>query len=331
MKYRGLLVAGLVVSTVGVVALYLLSTNNASFVGDLPKGAPASTEIKPSTSLGASNTSRVIVAPDSGSRVIQAGGNSVPRIGHGSTSTQRAALWKNALSSLSIEETAIGLLASDDPNDWLRAVSLHILCINGFDRSDLVPDRVPQLDATFGRSFRQVATRFSARCGELGQEFLSRAPDVQARAVAANIPLALAPGLTNDVIKSGLSDDQFKRLAELFNDSEAATLWLTRNLRNLDTVLPNVDGFGGASREDLQAASVMALCLRGLDCGQDSVVSLKLCVNTAGKVCSDEGPLSALQQMDPQRSARINAAAQRIDAALTQGNPAALGIRRHPE
>jgi hypothetical protein len=222
----------------------------------------------------------------------------------------------------------VTLLASDDPNDWLRAVSLHILCISGFDHSDLSPDRVTQLDATFGPSFRRVATLFSVRCGELGQGFLSRAPDLQSRAVAAKAPLALAPGLTNSAIDKGLPDDQFKRLAELFTDSDAATLWLTRNLSRLDVALQNAEGFSGVTKEDLQAASVVALCLRGLDCGQDSVVSLKLCANTSGRVCSVDGPLSALKQMDPERSARINAAAQRIDAALTQGNPAALGIRR---
>ncbi len=237
-------------------------------------------------------------------------------------------LWRRAVSAADIGQEALVLVASEDPNDWLRAVSLHLLCISGLERSDLSPGRTAQLDSTFGQPFREVTAYFTARCGELGHEFLSRTPDLQARATAAKAPLALAPSLTNATIDKGMTEEQLARLSDLLNDGDAATLWLTRNVGRLDSVIQNLGETAGLSKEDLQTASVVTLCLRGLDCGKESVVSLKLCVNTSGKVCSIGGPLAALEGLDPQRVRAITNLAQKIDAALNQANPEGLGIRR---
>jgi hypothetical protein len=309
----------LLIGTIGVL-VYLLpsSADTTRPIAQLPATA-AMISNKESVSMAA-------VDPATSMSVVRTGGISFNPVSLASTALNA---WKRSITSVQLEAEALNLLAGGQPVDGLQAMSLHSLCISGFDSSDFSPNQVEKIDATFGSTARRVAQVFDVRCGELGKlSFLSRISDVQARAAQAQVPLALAPGITNTTIDQGLSEDQFKRLSEIMVDNEAATLWLTRNFRRLDGLLQNADGFNGVPREDLRAATIVAFCVRGVDCGENSLLSLQLCVNTSGKICSEGGVLAAIQNLSPDAAQRINASAQRIDAALSEGNPTAIGFRR---
>jgi hypothetical protein len=322
MNVRGrLLMAAFLIAGGGLALVYFLSSNKDG-------SAAAAAASSGGTSSVSGNQSKIIVVaePAASASFIRTESTGLTRSG---LPPNAPLSWKRHIASVELEATALNLLASDRPGDWLQALALNSLCTSGFDLGDLSPSLVEETDAIYGSAFRRVAQLSSVRCGELGKlSFLDRLSGVYARAEQAKEPLALAPLVTNATIDQGLSDDQLKRLSEVLLDNESATLWLALNFRRLDRILQNAEGFNGISRDDLRAASVVAFCLSGLDCGESSVLSLQLCANTGGQICSEGGVLSALQKMEPDLARRINTSAQRIDSALTEGNPIALGFRR---
>ena len=227
--------------------------------------------------------------------------------------------WRSAMGGTSMEATALDLLASADSDDWMRASALHILCISGVENMDA---------SAFGATFATVVHRASERCGGLGTTaFLPNVASTTPKAKQANNALALAPSLTNTAVEQGLSVSELDRLKALFANSESATLWLVRNASRLHSTLANVEALSTYSWQDLGAASVVALCLRDVDCGASSILSLRLCLNAGRDVCSERGVLDALHRAGPERAQRINAAAQQIEVALSQGKPEMLGLR----
>lgn len=240
--------------------------------------------------------------------------------------------WQRALAAGSIETNAQDLVASTDANDWLRLASLHMLCQSGIPASDLDPARATAADARYGAAYRRVAANIASRCGEFGQNvFVARFAQLESRAIEDRASLALAPSLNSLTLTKGMTDEELQRLSALFADGDLATLWLARNVRRLDGMLLNANDFSGTPREDLQVASVYTLCLRGIDCGASSLLTLQLCAMTRGAVCATDGITAAVQQMPVDRSARINNAARSIDSALSSGNLLSLGIRIRPK
>jgi len=242
--------------------------------------------------------------------------------------TRMAKLWKKTMAAARVDSGAPELLASIDPNDWLRASSLHLLCLNGLGADELDPARAAAVDAKVGAVYRKVATAFAARCGDLGQNaYAARYTHLESRALEAGAALSLAPALTDTTLEKGLTGAELRQLQLALADGEVASLWLARNFRRLDAALATVPGLAATPREDLQVAAVVAFCMRGLDCGADSLMTLQLCVNTRGVTCSEAGVAAVMQQMPPDRAARINSAARSIDGALSGADPMALGIR----
>ncbi|MBL8310235.1 MAG: hypothetical protein JNL19_07425 [Burkholderiales bacterium] len=133
--------------------------------------------------------------------------------------------------------------------------------------------------------------------------------------------------MTNNVLNKGLSPAEFGLLTSAFGDRDSATLWLAQNFRHLDRAMGAAPNFSAWNSEDLRAASLIALCQRGLDCGPESLLSLQLCVNTDGRVCSINGPQAAVNELGAEQAARIVNAAFKIAAALDERDPEALGLK----
>lgn len=238
----------------------------------------------------------------------------------------QGASWTDAVHSGQPRSTAVGLLSSSDPTDLMRGTVLYRLCISGYDLNDLSQDQAEAIQARMGRAYRLVVVKFTALCGGLANLSVQVA---QARRAAADaqLPLALAPTLTNNVLNKGLSPAEFGLLTSAFGDRDSATLWLAQNFRHLDRAMGAAPNFSAWNSEDLRAASLIALCQRGLDCGPESLLSLQLCVNTDGRVCSIDGPQAALNELGAEHAARIVNAAFKIGAALDERDPEALGLK----
>ena len=313
MKIRSLAVSALGAAILVCLALYGSRMYRQAAVLNDPPGVSS----LPST-VGGAPSGKVCNVVEASTELTRAGyGNNLAAAPTARSPSMLA--WRSAMAGKSMEGTALDLLASANSDDWMRASALHILCISGVENMDA---------SEFGATFATVVNRASERCGGLGTTaFLPYVASTTPKAKQANNALALAPSLTNATVEQGLSVSERDRLQALFADSERATLWLVRNSSRLHSTLANVEALAAYSWQDLGAASVVALCLRDVDCGEGSVLSLRLCLNAGRKVCSERGVLDALQRAGPERAQRINAAAQQIEVALSQGKPEMLGLR----
>jgi hypothetical protein len=217
------------------------------------------------------------------------------------------------------------LLASGNPDDWYRAMTVRSQC------SAAATDSAVANEAALPLEYKKVIEAVRQRCSfmENFDKYFAKFNGIIPRAGTAGSVLAQAPILTIKQAKEGLDSYEWNALRDALMHQDGAEAWLsTSSLGSFVLALPQAQEFSKYSLHELTSALVLGLCA-GTTCGPENLLGLRLCMQTFGKVCSQSGIKSAvIAQFGEAKMHTLQDAGEQILFLLRQGELERLGFRR---
>jgi hypothetical protein len=259
-----------------------------------------------------------VSATSSKSVVLPSGGNT-------GTSSGAPLSWHAVSRSEDVAAGILSLLASANPDDWMKASALNLLCASAVPTD---AERMGNVKNELSIAHKQLLEHVRQRCGDAAA---STVPLVQSgmavKAKEAGSTVAKAR-ITTTNLKDGLTNDEVSAIRDVVNDPDLASAWLTLNRSGLLKAMTNSEAFGAASPSEQYGAYSLALCSLGEDCSPKSLHALSLCVQSLYAACNStsvqEGVMSTIS---PDRRAKVSEYAQLLITSLRNGNLTAIGMK----
>jgi hypothetical protein len=289
--------------------------------------------------VAAATSSVSAVAPGGGAVSIEANDTkaiSPPRSGSGeggllsqptaaSNSSDASLSWRAVSRSGDLTAGILGLLASANPDDWMRASALNVLCATAVPTD---AERSGGAKGELSTQHKKLLEQVRQRCGDAAASIV---PLVQSgmvtKAKEAGSKLANAR-LTTALLKEGLSNDEIGAVRNIVSDPDLAGAWFTLNRSGLLKAMSGSEAFAGTSPSEQYAAYSIALCSLGEDCSSQSLHALSVCIQSLLAACNgtsvQDGVLSTVA---PERRSKANEYAELLLASLRAGDVATVGMK----